>query len=400
MLNKKSAPHDKVFITEDFLLQSKAAKILYNEYAKDLPIIDYHNHLPTQEIAENKKFKNITELWLYGDHYKWRAMRAWGMNEKLITGDADDKEKFFAWAEVAPKTVRNPLFHWTQLELKNSFGIDNYLNVETVDEIYSTCNGLLHLDSFSTQSLLTKFKVEFVGTTDDPCDNLIYHRQLAKQKTGIAVKPSFRPDKIFQIANRTNFISYLRKLEQSNNKVITDIATLLEALQNRVDFFHENGCRISDHGFSQMPGSVQFTSALETEFKQFLTTKNAVFSNPEALVGYILLQLCKMYHAKSWVQQFHLGSIRNNNSRLLKLLGTDCGADSIGDLPQANALASFLDALDNEDKLAKTIIYNNNPADNEVFATMVGNFNDGVNRGKIQFGSGWWYLDQKDGMEK
>lgn len=399
-LNENTPNNNKGFINDDFLLQSKSAKILFHEYAMDLPIIDYHSHLPPKDIAENKKFKNITELWLNGDHYKWRALRTLGVKEKFITGDASDKEKFLAWAKEVPLTVRNPLFHWTHLELKNTFGIEEYLNEESAEDIYNNCNKMLQQDAFSAQGLLKPYKVEFVGTTDDPCDNLFYHQQLKTQKLPLTVHPTFRPDKIFGISNRVNFMTYLKKVEEVSEIEITDTASLLKALENRINYFHENGCRVSDHGIAQMPITSKFSSDLEREFRIFLHDDSAVFSNPDAFKGYILAELCKMYHSKGWVQQFHLGPIRNNNSRLLKLLGADCGVDSIGDLPQANSLASFLNKLDGQDTLAKTIIYNINPADNEVFASMVGNFNDGSIKGKIQFGTGWWYLDQKDGMEK
>ncbi|MEP7251221.1 MAG: glucuronate isomerase [Ginsengibacter sp.] len=392
--------NSKSFLTEDFLLQSNAAKNLYHSYAKDLPIIDYHNHLPPQEIAENKKYNNITELWLKGDHYKWRAMRTLGVNEKLITGNANDEEKFLAWAKVVPSTVRNPLFHWTLLELKNSFNINSYLTEANAAEVYSACNELLLQDDFRAQPLLKKYKVFFASTTDDPCDDLAWHKSITAQNIGIAVHPAFRPDKIFQIDNRNFFTAYLNKLSRASAVTIIDMDSLLHALQQRVDYFHENNCRISDHGLNQMPSSPRFSAALEAEFKKFLANENAVFSDPDAFAGYVLLQLSKMYYAKGWVQQFHLGPLRNTNSRLLKTLGADCGVDSIGDLPQANALAYFLNELDKEDSLTKTIIYNNNPADNEVFAGMAGNFNDGTIKGKIQFGTGWWFLDQKDGMEK
>lgn len=392
---------ETAFIHEDFLLQNEKAKVLYHQYAKDMPIIDYHNHLPPQEIASNKKFKNFTEIWLKGDHYKWRAMRAFGVNEKYITGEASDEEKFLAWAKVVPYTVRNPLFHWTQLELQNPFGISDYLNEYSAPSIYEHCNTLLQKDNFSTQSLLQHFKVEMVGTTDDPCDDLSSHRQLAAEGFATKVLPSFRPDKVCDIRNRELFIQYLRKLEIVSNTRITNIGSLLEAIQKRVDYFHENGCRVSDHGFQQLPSTFALSVGAETEFANFISNEGSKpFSEPEAFFGFILLQLCRMYHAKGWVQQFHLGALRNNNRRMLRELGPDTGFDSIADTPQAASMSRFFDELDTTAQLTKTIVYNLNPADNELFATMTGNFNDGTIKGKIQFGSGWWFLDQKDGMEK
>ncbi len=387
-------------ITPDFLLSNKQAKILYHNYAAKLPIIDYHNHLSPKEIAENKKFENLSEIWLKGDHYKWRAMRALGVNEQLITGTSTDEEKFIAWAKVFPQTVRNPLFHWSQMELKNSFGIDEYLNEKSAKTIYKTASGMLQKNTHSTQSLLNNYKVELVGTTDDPCDDLLYHKQISESNFKAKVLPTFRPDKIFNISDRANFITYLHTLEKVTGIKVHNISDLLAALEKRVNYFHKHGCRIADHGLITMPAQVAFTSALEKEFAQFVQGKNKnSFSNPDRFVGAILFSLCKMYHKKGWVQQFHLGPIRNNNTRIMGLVGVDAGTDSIGDYPQAVNLSQFLNALDQRDQLAKTILYNINPSDNEVFATMCGNFNDGSLKGKVQFGSGWWFLDQKQGME-
>ena len=392
---------EATFIHDDFLLQNEKARILYHQYAKDMPIIDYHNHLPPHEIATNKKFKNLTEIWLKGDHYKWRAMRGFGVDEKYITGDASDKEKFYQWAKVVPYTVRNPLFHWTQLELQNPFGVSDYLNESTAPSIYEHCNELLQKDEFSTQGLLQHFKVEMVGTTDDPCDDLAAHRQLAADDFGTKVLPSFRPDKVCGIQNREAFLEYIQRLEIVSGVKITNISSLLEALQQRVNYFHDNGCRVSDHGFQQLPSTFKLSSGSEKEFSDFLSSRGAKpFSEPEAFFGFILVELCKMYHAKGWVQQFHLGALRNNNTRMLRILGPDTGFDSIADVSQAASLSRFFDELDTTSQLTKTILYNLNPADNELFATMTGNFNDGTVKGKIQFGSGWWFLDQKDGMEK
>ncbi|MCX6207674.1 MAG: glucuronate isomerase [Bacteroidetes bacterium] len=389
------------FLSEDFLLFSSTAKKLYHDYASKMPIIDYHNHLPPNEIAANKKFSSLTEIWLKGDHYKWRAMRTLGVNEKFITGDASEAEKFNAWASAVPKTIRNPLFHWTHMEMKDPFGVQQYLNEQSASTIYKHCNELLQTDEFSTQSLLQHFNVEMVGTTDDPCDDLQYHKAIQQSNFKTKVLPSFRPDKVLDITNRATFLNYLQQLEKASGLSITSIDTLLEALQKRVDYFHLVGGRIADYGLATLPSTVQFSETLEKEFVSFLSDINApAFSHPENFAGYILLNLCRMYHKKGWVQQFHIGAIRNNNNRLLKHLGPDTGFDSINDIQHAKNLSTFLDALDQLNELGKTIIYNNNPADNEVFASMIGNFNDGTIKGKVQFGSGWWYLDQIDGMEK
>jgi glucuronate isomerase len=389
------------FLAEDFLLHSDAARNLYHHYAAPLPVIDYHNHLPPKEIADNKNFSNLTEIWLKGDHYKWRAMRTLGVNEKFITGDASDEEKFKAWAACVPLTVRNPLFHWTHMELKDPFGINDYLNEDTAAEIYRHCNSLLAEDNFSTRGLLRYFKVEMVCTTDDPCDDLSSHKKIAAENFAISVLPSFRPDKVLEIPKQKSFFSYVQKLGEASGIAICDFPTLLEALQKRIDYFHEAGCRVADHGLLAMPALSASLSEMERELGSFLSRKGPPeFSRPQEFAGAVLKELCKMYHAKGWVQQFHLGPIRNNNSRLFSRLGPDNGFDSIGDDLQAKNLSMFLDELDKTGQLTKTIIYNVNPAQNEVFASMTGNFNDGSIKGKIQYGSSWWFLDQLDGMEK
>ena len=391
----------KTIFTDQFLLESKMANKLYHNHVANLPIIDYHNHLPPNEIAENKKFKNLTEIWLKGDHYKWRAMRALGIDEKLITGNASDEDKFKAWARCMPQTIRNPLFHWSHLELKRPFGINEYLDEKSAGAIYKNCNTLLAQDKFSTQGILNNYKVELVGTTDDPCDDLADHKKIAKSSFKCKVLPTFRPDKALNISNKEAFIQYLQKLEKISGTKINSISTFLIALESRVNYFHQHGCRVSDHAFTQMPSQITMTTALEKEFVQFIKNKNSSpFSQPERFSGAILLSLSRMYCKKGWVQQFHLGPIRNNNTKLVARIGVDSGTDSIGDYPQAVSLSNFLNALDQSDELAKTILYNNNPSDNEVFATMCGNFSDGNLKGKMQFGSGWWFLDQKDGMEK
>jgi glucuronate isomerase len=386
---------------DDFLLHSDMARRLYHGHAAHLPIVDYHNHLPPSEIAEDKRFATLTGIWLKGDHYKWRAMRALGVDERLITGGGSDWEKFEAWADCVPQTLRNPLFHWSHLELKNYFGINAYLNKNNAAEIYAMCNELLQTPAYSTQQLLLKFKVELVGTTDDPCDDLKHHKSLKDSGLGFDMRPSFRPDILFNIGNKAIFIDYIKQLEKASGINICTYENLLEALSKRIDFFHENGCRIADHGLMQMPPAAGFSRSLQREFAEYISGESSMpYSDPAAFAGAALLALCRMYHGRGWVQQFHLGPIRNVNSRLLARIGTDAGVDSIGDLPQVAALARFLDTLDRDDQLAKTIVYNINPADNEAFATMCGNFQEGKTRGKVQFGSGWWFLDQADGMER
>lgn len=393
--------HHSSFIGDDFLLQSEPAKLLYHDYAKNLPIIDYHNHLSASAIAGNKKFSTITEIWLKDDHYKWRAMRALGIDEHCITGTAGDEEKFNCWAAALPQLIRNPLFHWSQMELHDPFGIDEYLTAATAGKIYKACNELLQQDGFSTQGLLRHFKVEVVGTTDDPCDDLQAHQHLAVQSLPFKMVPSFRPDKVFQVHSPEQHHPYIERLTFVSNTEIKDIESLLEALQKRVDYFHQHGCRVADHGLLQMPLPARRSKELDTNFEKYLAHKHISDTSwPQQFAGFILAELCKMYHARGWVQQFHLGAMRNLNTRLFSLLGADAGTDSIGDHLQAERMAAFFDHLNGQDKLAKTILYNLHPGLNEVFATMAGNFNDGTCKGKIQYGPGWWFLDQKGGIEK
>ncbi|SFQ02298.1 glucuronate isomerase [Parafilimonas terrae] len=388
----------KPFLSEDFLLQTGTAKQLYFDHAANMPIIDYHNHLPPDEIANNKQFKNITELWLKGDHYKWRAMRSNGVNEELITGNADDFEKFKAWAETTPYTMRNPLYHWSHLELKKPFGITELLNAGSAASVYAACNE--QLPQYTTQALLKYFKVDALCTTDDPADELVYHKKISEQPFGIKVLPAFRPDKAMAIDDAEAYKNYLQKLSAISGIEINSYDSLLEALHKRHDVFHEAGCRVSDHGldtFQKIDGTAQ---QLENIFSKAATGKPV--SKEESILFKMatLHFICTWNHEKEWVQQFHVGALRNNNTRLLKRIGADAGVDSMGDWPVAEGMAAFFDKLDKDDKLAKTIIYNNNPMYNEVFATMTGNFQDGSTPGKIQYGSGWWFLDQKDGMEK
>ena len=386
-------------INDSFLLESKLANTLYHTYLAHLPIIDYHNHLSPKAIAKNTSYDTLTDIWLTGDHYKYRAMRAWGVPEKFISGSATKEQKFLAWADCMPNTLRNPLFHWSHMELKNSFGINEYLNKNNALAIYKNANKQLQKKALSTRGILASYKVELVVTTDDPCDNLQYHKLL--QKETLKMLPSFRPDQIFKIQDKQSFMQYLQQLEKAANCKIKTIADLLGALEQRVNYFHENGCRIADHGLNNMPSSLSFTKELDIAFTQFVQNKKDLhFSMADNFVGVVLLALSKMYYKKGWVQQFHLGPIRNNNTRLQEKLGFDAGADSIGDYTQAKTLSHFLNTLDAKGQLCKTILYNSNPADNEVFATLCGNFNESGIRGKVQFGAAWWFLDQKDGIEK
>ncbi len=389
----------KPFLDEDFLLDNRMAQVLYHDYAKNQPIIDYHNHLPPDEIAQNKVFDNITQVWLYGDHYKWRAMRTMGVDERYITGDATDKEKFLKWAETVPFTIRNPLFHWTHLELKRYFGIVDLLNPQTAERIYEQCNAQLASEGYSTQGLLAKMNVDTVCSTDDPIDSLEHHQAHRATDPNIKMYPAFRPDKAILI-NTDTYNAYIDKLSQAAGIDINNYQDLLAALQNRINFFDSQGCRVSDHGLNKV-FSVPFTEQqLSAIFDKKRIGQALSEAEVQTFMSGLMYELGKMYADKGWIMQLHLGALRNNSQRMLQKLGPDTGFDSIGDYAQAEDLAAFLNGLDTVDKLPKTVLYNLNPRDNEVMATMIGNFNDGSVRGKMQFGSAWWFLDQKDGMEK
>jgi len=390
--------NSKKFITDDFLLHSKEAKLLYHEYAKDLPIIDYHNHLSPKQIAENKLIGNITRAWLSEDHYKWRGMRANGIEENYISGDASKEEKFQKWAETVPNTLRNPLFHWTQLELKRYFNIDAVLQPSNASEIYSEANSIL--ENKTPAQLLEQMKVEVICTTDDPTDDLRYHQQIANSGYFTKVYPTFRPDELFFIEEE-KFNGYLEKLGACVNSQITSYTQLTDAIDKRIEYFNENGCKLSDYGISGEFSFVDFSNQeLKEIFDKRLQGKELTELEMQKYRSSLLLHLSKKYHEKGWVQQFHFGVIRNNNTRLNKLVGADAGCDSIADYPIIEGLSRFLNALDTTNQLAKTITYNLNPAQNESFATMMGNFNTGGIPGKMQWGAAWWFLDQKDGIEK
>ncbi len=389
----------KPFMDEDFLLENPTASRLYHEFAAEMPIIDYHCHLPPQDIAEDRKFENLTRIWLEGDHYKWRAMRTNGVNERFITGDASDFEKMEKWAETVPYTLRNPLYHWSHLELRRYFDCFDILDASTCKKVWKHCNEHLAQDEFSTRGLLRRMRVEVVCTTDDPADDLSWHRSLAESDFEIKVLPAFRPDKAILIQQDT-FPAYMERLGEAAGIRIRNWDSLLEALQVRLDFFHQNGSRLADHGLEKLYASDYSVGDVDRILQKRMAGKEIYDGEAIQFKSAILWELGRMYHAKDWTQQFHLGALRNNNSRMMRNLGADTGFDSIGDWPQAQSLATFLNNLDCEDKLARTILYNLNPGDNEVLATMCGNFNDGSEPGKIQFGSGWWFLDQKDGMER
>jgi glucuronate isomerase len=387
------------FLSDDFLLQSPTARQLYHEHAAPQPIIDYHCHLPPDQIAQNRQFENITQIWLYGDHYKWRAMRANGVNERFITGDASDWEKFEKWAETVPYTVRNPLYHWTHLELRRYFGINELLNKDSARRIYEQCNALLQTPEYSVQGLLTKMNVKVVCTTDDPADSLEYHQAIAAQGFETRILPTFRPDKAMT-PEAADYPAYLQRLGTAAGVEIRSYADLLTALRQRHDFFASLGGRLSDHGLEQIYAADYTEAEVAAIFDKARLDQPLTTAEIEQFKSAMLVELAIMDWEKGWTQQFHLGALRNNNARALRQLGPDTGWDSIGDFSQAQALSRFLDRLDNQDKLTKTILYNLNPADNDVFATMIGDFQDGSVAGKMQFGSGWWFLDQKDGMEK
>lgn len=388
------------FMNEDFMLQNETAKSLYTQYAKDMPIIDYHCHLSPKEIAQNKKYRNITEVWLGGDHYKWRAIRSNGIDEKYITGDSSDKEKFMKWAETMPYLIGNPLYHWTHLELKRYFGIDKILSSETAEEIWEQCNAMLEKNNFSARGLILRSNVEAICTTDDPVDTLEYHQSISKDKSfPVKVLPAFRPDKALNI-NMEGFADYIQTLGDSAKKTITNITDLKAALAQRLDYFHENGCRLSDHALEYAICQKDTDNELENIFQKGLQKEELLPSEVDIYKTQILLFLGREYAKRGWTMQLHMGTIRNNNTRMFRTLGPDTGFDAIGDDHQAKSLAAFLNALDDTNELPKTILYSLNPYDNEALATIMGCFQGSEVPGKIQLGSGWWFNDQKDGMEK
>jgi glucuronate isomerase len=390
----------KQFMDEHFLLQNKTAEILYHEFAKDLPIIDYHCHLPVDEIAGNKQFANITKIWLDGDHYKWRAMRANGIPEQFCTGSAPDEEKFLRWAETVPYTLRNPLYHWTHLELRRYFGIEKILDPSSAKEIYNESSYKLNSDEFRVKALLKKMNVEVVCTTDDPIDSLEYHKKIKSENSLTKVLPTWRPDKSMSVENPEVYNAYIDRLSEVSEIEILKFTDLISALRKRHAFFDSMGCRISDHGLETFYSEEYNSSEIEKIFINVRYGYKPDHTQIKKIKSAILFELAIMDYELGWTQQFHIGAIRNNNSRMLSLLGPDKGYDSIGDFEIARSMSGFFNKLESCEKLTKTIVYNLNPRDNELMATMLGNFNDGITPGKMQFGSGWWFLDQKDGMEK
>jgi len=391
----------KRFMDEDFCLDNEPARALYHDYAADMPIFDYHCHVPPAQIAENTRFENLTRLWLGGDHYKWRAMRTCGIDEKYITGNASDLEKFRAWAGAVPKTIGNPLYHWTHLELRRVFGVDTILGPDTADEIYQACNAKLTGEEYRVRGYLKRFKVRAVCTTDDPVDTLAHHEAIAADTSlGTKVLPAFRPDKAHAMENPEKYREWVALLSKASGIAVKDYDSLLAALQNRHDYFHAHGCRLSDHGLTFVPTVTGTYAECDAVVKHVLAGGAALKEDIQKLRGTLLTEFGKMDARKGWVMQLHVGAMRNVNARMFGTLGPDTGYDVIGDWPQAEGIALLLDRLDKENRLPKTILYVLNPRDNEVMAAMAGAFQGGNSAGKIQFGSGWWFNDQKDGMER
>ncbi len=392
----------KQFNDENFLLQTPTAERLYHDYAEHLPIIDYHCHLIPEYVASDHKFENLSKIWLEGDHYKWRAMRTNGVDERYITGkDTTDWEKFEKWAETVPYTMRNPLYHWTHLELKTAFGVDRLLNPSTAKEIYEKCSAMLQEPSHSARGLMLHYNVETVCTTDDPVDTLEYHLKVKNDGFKVKMLPTWRPDKAMAVEDPVAYRKYIDLLSSVSGVAINNFADVIAALQVRHDFFESVGCRLSDHGIEEFYADDYTPEEIETIFKKVYGGTELTQAEISKFKTAMMIEFAIMDHDSGWTQQFHYGAIRNNNSRMMTQLGPDTGFDSIGDFTVAKKMSRFLDMLASRDKLTKTIIYNLNPRDNELVATMLGNFQDGrYGAGKIQFGSGWWFLDQKDGMDK
>lgn len=388
------------FIHDDFLLSNDYSVRLYHDYAKDQPIIDYHNHLPPDEISANRQFKDLYEIWLEGDHYKWRAMRANGVSEEYCTGNAANYDKFLAFAGTVPHTIRNPLYHWTHLELKRFFGIDELLSESTAKQVWDAGAEKLTSPELTTRGILKKFKVTALCTTDDPVDDLSHHKAIAEDSSfATQVLPAFRPDKAVQVDQPEDWNAWIAKLSAASDIDVSSCAKLLEALRKRHDYFHAMGSRLSDHGMEYVPADFIDDKQAAAIFDKARSGRAASIDEQRQFATYILEFTARLDAEKSWTKQFHVGVIRNNNTKLFENVGRDLGCDSIGDASQARSLGAFLDRLDHDGALPKTIVYNLNPSDNYVFATMLGNFQDGKTAGKMQMGSGWWYLDQREGME-
>jgi len=390
----------KSFMDDDFLLQTETAKRLYHEHAAKMPIFDYHCHINPKDIADDRKFNTITEIWLAGDHYKWRAMRTNGIDEKYCTGDASDWEKFEKWAETVPQTLRNPLYHWTHLELKKFFGINEVLSSKNARVIYDACNEKLHTPEYSCRNIIRMANVHTICTTDDPIDSLEYHQKIKADGFEVAVLPAWRPDKSMMVDDPAFYNSYINQLASVSEMEISSYGHLIIALNKRHNYFHLNGCRLSDHGLDTAFAEDYTADEIDAIFNKVRTGYRLTLKEILKFKSCMLYEFGRMDHSRGWAQQFHIGALRNNNTRLFNQVGPDTGFDSIGDMPIAEPLSKFLNRLDTENKLCKTVLYNLNPRDNELYATMIGNFQDGSVPGKIQYGSGWWFLDQKDGMEK
>jgi len=389
----------RTFIHGDFLLGGDAARRLYHEFAAGEPILDYHCHLSPRDIAEGRQFKNLSEIWLEGDHYKWRAMRANGVPERFCTGDATPREKFQAWAATVPQTLRNPLYHWTHLELTRYFGITELLDETSAGRIWEQANELLATPEFSARGILRKFGVTTLCTTDDPADDLRHHEAIAASGLTTRVRPAFRPDAALTVHRPDLFNSWLARLEKASGIGISTLFDLLDALRRRRDFFHERGCRLSDHGLDRCYAEPCAEAEASAIFDAARSGRAASPADHAKFASFVMLFLGRLYAERGWAMQLHLGALRSSNTRLLRQLGPDTGFDSISDTPQAASLAAFLDRLDQDNALPKTILYNLNPADNYAFAAMAGNFQDGSIPGRVQFGSGWWFLDQKEAMQ-
>ena len=389
----------KQFINDNFLLGNKVAEKLYHRYAENLPIFDFHCHLSPAMISEDRQFRNITHAWLEGDHYKWRAMRTNGISEEFCTGLASEEEKFRKWSETVPITIGNPLYHWTHLELARYFGIFELLSPSTAVTIFDKTSLLLQTKEYSTRSLIRKMKVEIICTTDDPADLLQHHLEL-KRSFEIAVLPTFRPDNALKTEDPEKFTTYIQKLAQVNGSEIRNFDNLVESLDARHSFFHESGCRLSDHGLDRFFYAESTPSEVNRIFKKLLKGRRISSDETEQYKSALMTELCRMNHARGWTQQFHIGALRNNNFRKYRQMGADTGWDSIGVSQDAFRMSKFLNALDNTDQLSKTILYNLNPSDNEMMITMAANFNDGSSVMKVQYGPAWWFLDQNYGMER
>ncbi|HET6557921.1 MAG TPA: glucuronate isomerase [Prolixibacteraceae bacterium] len=390
----------KNFMDENFLLQTATAQKLYHEYAAKMPIFDYHCHINPKDIADDRRFNTITEIWLAGDHYKWRGMRTNGVEEKYCTGDASDWEKFEKWAETVPHTLRNPLYHWTHLELKKFFGIDEVLSPKNARAVYEACNAKLQTPEYSCRNIIRMANVHTICTTDDPVDSLEYHQKIKADGFEVNVLPAWRPDKAMMVEQPITYNQYVNQLAAVCKMEIKTFDELMIALNKRHQFFHENGCRLSDHGLDTAYAEDYTADEIDAMFLKVRVGYRLTSREIQKFKSCMLYEFGRMDHMRGWTQQFHIGALRNNNTRLFNLLGPDTGFDSIGDKLVAEPLSKLLNRLDMENKLCKTILYNLNPRDNELYATMIGNFQDGSVPGKIQYGSGWWFLDQKDGIEK